>query len=604
MSGEDRRLAGLDEINSLLCAAPLNAQPLGATELSAYRSRDVDRGWRLEIAFPDQVRKVDVLAGQHFPREPILVALVDRPPFLTWPHVEKDGILCLLPSTTDVDHGAPVEVAASVLNDACELIEQLVRGERAEDFQNEFLSYWGWGVDSWRRDLWSLLQPEPPSRHFYYWRGQGFFLLGENTEQLSKWLRHYARGFKADKAIYAQGTLLWLPELPRPVDYPKQAADLLTIAESLGYSHLLDPHLLQEEPPLIVLGGNTAAGPCFAATIIVDAPVDGVPKRSQGNRLHHGFRTNRVPRDLLRARRFGSASVARAVVERADPSWVHGRGHDARFETMRNSNVTLLGCGSLGGHLAMRLAEAGVGRLNLVDPQPLQWPNLGRHPLSAHHVGHNKAEELAKVLRQQYPHAIDFRSSKLTCQQLLAEQSNLLSGCDLVIAAMGSWAAEGALNAWHIQGGRKIPILYTWTEPHAVAGHAVAIYQKNACLQCGFRSNGQPKLTVAAWPAETTVQEPGCGTAFQPYGPIEFSHVTALAAELALDCLLGQLSDSTHRIWCGRKAMLAASGGQWSTEWALVAADYPSGGFIHERQWPTDVGCPECAERNDRIPAQ
>mgnify|MGYP001224356086 CR=1 FL=1 len=595
MSGDDRRLKGQDEIDSLLCAAPINAQPLSAAELAVYRDRDVSCGWRFEVGFPDQVRRLDVLVGPNFPRESILVALVDRPPFLTWPHVEKDGVLCVQPSTTDVDHSAPAEVAATVLNDACELVEQLIRGERTEDFKNEFLSYWGWGVDSWRRDIWSLLLPDGPSRHFCYWRGQGFYLLGETTEQLTRWLKHYDRAFEVHKAKFSRGTLLWLPELPTPEDFPKQASDLVALARKLSCTDLLEPHLHEDIPPLIVLGGNSNAGPCFAATIVADPEVSRAPNSDQSSRLIKGFRSNRVPHDLLRARRFGSAPLKRAIVERADASWVHGRDHDPRFKTMRDSSVTIVGCGSLGGHLAMRLAEAGVGRLNLVDPQALQWPNLGRHPLSSQHVGHNKAEQLAKVLSQRYPQANDFRSSTLTCQKLLSENSSFFSECNLIISAMGSWAAEGALNAWHIHDGRKIPILYTWTEPHAVAGHAVAICAVGSCLQCGFHANGRPKFLVADWPKETTAQEPGCGAVFQPYGPIEFSHITALAAELVLDLLLGEISASTHRIWCARRSLLDAAGGQWSKEWSKIAATHPLGGFIEERPWPGDSECSECA---------
>jgi hypothetical protein len=128
------------------------------------------------------------MAGPNFPRDPVIIALVDRPAFLTWPHVEKDGILCLLPSTTDIDHAAPAEVTASVVGDSCELIEKLIRGERNEDFSREFLSYWGWGADRWGGNIWSLLRPEGPSRIFVYWRGQNFYLLGESPEQLTKWL--------------------------------------------------------------------------------------------------------------------------------------------------------------------------------------------------------------------------------------------------------------------------------------------------------------------------------------------------------------------------------------------------------------------------------
>ena len=48
------------------------------------------------------------------------------------------------------------------------------------------------------------------------------------------------------------------------------------------------------------------------------------------------------------------------------------------------------------------------------------------------------------------------------------------------------------------QGAGEIaaPILYTWTEPHACAGHAVVIFSSGACFQCGLSIYGDSKLKV------------------------------------------------------------------------------------------------------------
>ncbi|MDB5461518.1 MAG: putative ubiquitin-activating enzyme [Caulobacteraceae bacterium] len=56
--------------------------------------------------------------------------------------------------------------------------------------------------------------------------------------------------------------------------------------------------------------------------------------------------------------------------------------------------------------------------------------------------------------------------------------------CDLIVAAIGSWAAEGALNAGHEGAGGAPPIVYGWTEAHV--GHAVLVGQGGGRLQCGL----------------------------------------------------------------------------------------------------------------------
>jgi hypothetical protein len=140
-----------------------------------------------------------------------------------------------------------------------------------------------------------------------------------------------------------------------------------------------------------------------------------------------------------------------------------------------------------------------------------------------------------------------------------------------------------------------VPIVYGWTEPHACAGHAVAIAGGGGCLQCGLTDTGQPLLRLTQWPDGSVLrQEPACGAVYQPYGPVELAHVVALVAELALDSLLGAVTTSVHRIWAGRRRLLEMAGGTWTAAWIEIARDRLDGGFVHERPWPASAACGEC----------
>ena len=91
-------------------------------------------------------------------------------------------------------------------------------------------------------------------------------------------------------------------------------------------------------------------------------------------------------------------------VERADHAWVHGRDHDPRQERLRSARVGIVGCGSIGSPLSRLLAQAGVANFTLIDGQPLDWPNIGRHALGAGAIRRNKAVALAEMLEQDFPH--------------------------------------------------------------------------------------------------------------------------------------------------------------------------------------------------------
>src|SRR5882757_4062202 len=118
----------------------LRPRKLDRWELSVYRGRAAEMGWRFAAAFPDGLRRLDVLVSGGFPSVPPRIALVDRPPFLTWPHVEKDGVLCLTPETTTMSVDHPYDGVAWLLGEAFRMIETAIRGELDDDFRTEFLT--------------------------------------------------------------------------------------------------------------------------------------------------------------------------------------------------------------------------------------------------------------------------------------------------------------------------------------------------------------------------------------------------------------------------------------------------------------------------------
>jgi len=158
-------------------------------------------------------------------------------------------------------------------------------------------------------------------------------------------------------------------------------------------------------------------------------------------------------------------------VNRVDAAWVHGRGHDPRQKDLADKHVVLAGCGSVGAPLAQQLAMAGVGRLTLVDPEALDWPNIERHPLGAKFVGQPKAKAMAEFLQENLPH-LEIKGFVGTLAEFLESDAGS-SPAQLIISATADWTSERVLNLDHVDGQITCPILFTWTEPHACAGHAV-----------------------------------------------------------------------------------------------------------------------------------
>jgi hypothetical protein len=557
----------------------LQPRKLDRRELALYRGRAAEKGWRFAADFPGGLRRLDMILSAGFPSTPARVALVDRPPFLTWPHVEKDGVLCLFPDTTTMSVDEPYDGVAALLNEAFAMVAAAIRGELEGDFQTEFLTYWH-HAERGDRTVLTLLDPGPPSRRVRVWEGASQTIVAENDEQLRAWLQNAAPKVAASKVKSRAGAFVWLDRVPTPADYPSSANDVYALAERNGGADLLDELARDPLPRTFVLFGALAeAGPALA-TAVVNRPTV-VRGRDP---LSAGFRPSAVPEHVVRARLFGGERCDRHSVERVDPAWIHGRDRDARVAKLRGSTAALLGCGSVGAPVVHALARSGIGKIVLVDKQVLKSANVGRHSLGVESIDDPKAAALARQIRSALPH-IEVVHHVAEVQELLLRADDPLAEADLIVSAMGDWPAESLLDEWHASHGRRIPIVYGWTEPHAAAGHAIAISAPGDGLRAGLDAYGTPYLVAAKWAQDPRLYEPACGAAFDPYGPVELGFVTSMVAQAALDALLGQIRSGTHRIWLARRAAVEAAGGIWSDELRAIAPSALEGATIVERRW-------------------
>ncbi|WP_210402338.1 ThiF family adenylyltransferase [Thioclava sp. DLFJ4-1] len=578
-----------------------------ATIASDYPGRDwIVAAWRIKVEFSDGVtRRFDLVAGAKFPTTPVRTALVDHPEPMTWPHVESDGILCLLPNMAECDPDDPSEVAMDLLNRSVRLVTELLDGSIIErDFREEFVTYWGYQAHSQGKNLFSLVAPTPPSRVVRVWRGKGIEVVAENQEAIAKWV---SRRFGGKVAVNADAAaFLWLDAPLLPAEYPETAADLYLLSQRLGDDSkaALEQAASVEPDEILALLGAIGRGGAASVGVRVLNPkrLKGRPRAPEAP-LSVGFRPGHTPRPLFLDRFFGRNSVIRTLVQRADAEWVHGRCRDSRTHHLLGASVAVIGCGSVGAPVACALAQAGVGRIILVDPETLTWPNVGRHPLGATAVGRQKAEALAERLRADFPH---LSVGHLACDvhHLIEHRSDLLASVEVIVSATGSWAAESALNRWHIQQGRRQPIVYGWTEAHACAGHAVAIGEKQGCLQCHIGRTGAPEFTAVTWlnGGDVAQEEPACGAHYQPYGPIELAYVTAMVAEVAVDCLLKPPLNSFSRVFVASRRRIKALGGRLSEGLSAAFGENEEGARTFDLPWHS-ASCAACRlPHPDRAP--
>ena len=595
----ERKLTAVAEVGNFVDDVAGSGLP--AHVLDRYRRRGYEAGWRVPVTFSDGVdRELHILLDGDFPYTAPRVAVADGPGVLAWPHLETEGFLCILPSDAAVSSDNPAGLVECVLGEACRLIQDSLNGSNFEDFRHEFLSYWGLAIDVSSPRFISLLEPEGPGRRVSVWRSRQVRVVGENPHDLHRWLPRWGagKGKGQDHTLY-DGVLVWLSKPLRPEEYPSTAADVRILAreqspEALSALEELAAAAAAEID--VVLGAPTPNGVCFAAVSL--RPLSQAGKHTK-NFIVKGFRQGQVPRSLLIERYLsGGTKVTKSGVDRADHFWIHGRDRDLRQKQLRCRRVAVLGCGSVGGPLARLLAQAGVGNLLLVDPDVMDWPNIGRHELGAPSVNGPKAPELARQIEKAYPHLgeVTWRRQRVgpTARKLIQE----LASYDLIISTMGNWAGESFLNDVQQCSEGYPPILYGWVEANAAAAHAVLTVEGGACLRCGMDDKGRPNLRVTHWTEGSDgYQAPACGAFFTPYGPVELCWAHAFLAQAAIDALMGEFTTAFHRTWIGSRNRIELAGGTWTSEWLVEMGDPGNGSITVSRSWPASNSCPVCIRR-------
>ena len=582
----------------LFLANSYGALRLAEADFAASAKGKFRAGWSIVIQPSSRERRLHLYANSLFPFSRPSFFLLDAPAFLTWPHIEQNGKLCLMDDVKIERPELVHDFLRSEVTDAFRLVQQSEARANQNDFQQEFHSYWNLQTNISENKVYSLLNPRGPGRLIRFWHGENWSVAGETEEQIALWLKH-RHGRHASYEHSDVACLLWMSAPLMPADYPRSGTALYGLAKRIaGGTDLLRTLALQDKTLFpVILGADTDNGPCFAAVRAYRPRRQGAGASNAKTRP--GFRPGRVPQDLQTQYVFSAdARVEPSVVDRVDAMWVHGRGRDARQKILAEKHVVIAGCGSVGAPIAQQLAMAGVGRTTLVDPETLAGSNIGRHPLGCQFVGLPKAPSLAGLIQGGLPHLrIDGVVGKI--EDFLTNGTECLA--DLIVVATADWPSERFLNLLHIEGTITCPLLFTWTEPRASTGHAVYLPTAQPCLQCGFTLGGDLRQPVTKWPATTPSHfaEPACGAYFQPYGPVELMGTVSAAASLALDALLKKVESAAHRVWAGPRDLLEEQGGAWSDAWSAGHPNRNEGAFQENIIWQQDPDCTACGRQQN-----
>lgn len=543
--------------------------PLTDREINHFGHGLYLAGWRFQLKI--ESLPAILLLDKYIPFSIPRIALANDDYFLKWPHVEKDGLLCLRDEIDTINHFSGLSISEYYIDMAEKLVKQNINSEISDDFSTEFVSYWNRWCERLRpsrQKILLLTDPHPPSRKVYVLSLTRSILVCDNIKDGIELAKCH---FPSDKYIeqdFKDGVFVWLPNPLMPNQYPKNNANVASILKSLGeneWSILSSTVPDQYGSIIMVFGFKSWNGPAFGG-IRLNEPSRSVRPGKKVSTRSKGFRKNKKGKEIAKQGFFRTDGNSEALpVQRIDRNWIFERGSVGINNELESACVGIIGCGSLGSQISRLLIESGIRKLVLIDPDDLSWDNIARHLLGAKHTEQKKVSAIKTYLESQFPNQLNIDAIPKRWELLLSEEIDVILGCDLLISTTGNWDSESALNYAYNTIAEFPNIVYGWTEPYGFAGHALATLGVGGCLSCCMDDYGRFKYQVTQWDKDSFLRRPpACSQTYQPYGSLEISMIQSIIAKLSIDVLLKNISRSQHRIWVGDLTNLSVANGKLS----------------------------------------
>lgn len=445
-------------------------------------------------------------------------------------HIESNGKLCLAHENGIlVDSNRPAQIVEESLVRANDIIFG-----REDSLEGEFLAYWK--QETCRDTVLLYESVERSSPLTMYIVDESRKIITDSPEKFEKWIK--ANDCKATQSGQAfLLSLSKLPELPR-YDDVLRVKNILDIADKCSDCKSCSEikHWLTEvEFPATVIFAyrdNTSAH-----LVLFSARIEHLERKVRKS-VENGFRRGRLPKQIKISR------VSNTKCKRANPACASKENMLKRAGgnvSLCEKSVGLIGCGSLGSHIAELLAGSGVGTLKLIDGEALSEDNIYRHVLGFKDCHTLKARSMSDFLLSQYPHiSVECHAGQI--QELLDTEGHCLNEIDLLVIAVGDETLELQLNGYF---GLRVPRIHAWLEPYGIGGHVLRVGSKGspACYRCLFGYDDDHYLynkSSLVKPGQDFLKSmSGCSGVYTPYGKLHAVRGAVESTQIVLDTLAG-----------------------------------------------------------------
>ena len=551
-------------------------QPMGSAQ--AGRAEEVALTGNLTLQ-GHRIR-LRVTLPRAFPRCLPEITVEKIKPGLELPHLVGDRQLCYEAGANLIDRHDPWGVAYEALLRARTMLSGMLSGSRAQEFAQEIVAYWsqlarrGYSINC---DIEAGEHPYT-TMALYTPLGDLWAVADEPRVFRERLPKFEADHLHTERAVY-------IPIDPVSVDPDFIPRELGTLAGLRKYIRAVpDENWLKLEKLLARRVGSQ------------ELVVLGV-RRPRGERALVGVHLEELRGGHPLAKERAEGEVVPVELLRWDHAFLAPRG--GASAGFRKRRVLLAGCGAVGGHIALALARAGVGRLSLVDQDIFELANTYRHVCGMAWVGKSKVLGLKQEIERLIPR-VEVTPHAGTLESILEEAPARFREYDLIISAIGHPTTELELNEriWSDPGFP--PALFVWVEPLGLGGHVLLTHVRGSqglargCLECLHQRSieGGPLENRAAFasPGVTYTQDTlGCGSQYLPFADLDAVRTAELAARLALRVLSGEAEEAPLLSWKGDRRTFEQAGFTVTSRYEVEPNQLEAERLLYRRE-----DCPVC----------
>ena len=483
-------------------------------------------------------------------------------------YVDEEGIL--------IDEDNPAGVIRDAFRKAFDTLVKSLKGESERDYVREFQYYWGGSGSIVMTSF--VGDAKTPKLVQWLVAGDGRNFVFEDEQQSQLYLPKF--DVVPDESLTRQ--ILYLP---------------LSSSRGISFKDKWTIGILRK-----VIFGNIGFKERVNRCLRADSslPVYITIPTENSSRVHFAvsFENVNAHKHPLLDKKCES-EIKPIIVKRMDKDYLLPRG-GARKE-ISNKKVCVIGCGAIGGIVAVELAKAGISALLLIDPDRFSEDNLYRHVLGMNDgIGQSKVDCLKKMIESKLPHSTLTAISK-RFDEVVDDGKVDFNEYDVVIDATGKPNVGFQIARYFVsQHSKRLPVIHGWLEPLGIGGHVVVSNQKDGgCYKCLFRRTEEGSIyngaSFAAPGQSFSKSMFGCVGMFTPFSSLDAMKTAVMIVEASVKVLIGRENKSQLLSWKGEAEDFLAQGFALSNRYNNLTADE-----LFERRYEfINEHCPLCTKETN-----